>query len=375
MIKNLLCSLPLSVKIIISTLKTYSDKEKRLALKTINQYSDANYDEINTKKYRKNLKKFLTTSLFNGKETCEYIKYLYTDKIELIHDEYIYENKPVIICVVKNEADKLENFFLHYKSLGEFNYIFIDNGSTDDSINILKKNNVKIYRCIEKFSTNRKVSWINKIYSTLPDGIWTILLDADELLTYIGYENRKINEILKIFEKRNINTAGAVMIDMFSKEPVDKLNYIDKYIYFENLFHEEKSFYFKSIYGGIREREFKFGNNRMFLIKKHPVVRKTLNSMLIHCHYIYPFKRNFESEVYFGLLHYKLFDSEIEKYRRIAKEQSYGNNSIEYKRYLKIFNEKSYADIFKSDKNTVCYEGSNSLRLISCINEVENTNE
>ena len=293
----------------------------------------------------------------------------------MIHDEYIYENKPVIICVIKNEADKLENFFLHYKSLGEFNYIFIDNGSTDDSINILKKNNVKIYRCIEKFSTNRKVSWINKIYSTLPDGIWTILLDADELLTYIGYENRKINEILKIFEKRNINTAGAVMIDMFSKEPVDKLNYMDKYIYFENLFHEEKSFYFKSIYGGIREREFKFGNNRMFLIKKHPVVRKTSNSMLIHCHYIYPFKRNFESEVYFGLLHYKLFDSEIEKYRRIAKEQSYGNNSIEYKRYLKIFNEKSYADIFKSDKNTVCYEGSASLRLISCINEVENTNE
>lgn len=126
------------------------------------------------------------------------------------------------------------------------------------------------------------------------------------------------------------------MIDMFSKEPVDRQEYINRYIFFENIFHEEKSFYFKSIYGGIREREFKFGDNRMFLIKKHPVVKKTSDSMLIHCHYIYPFKRNFESEVYFGLLHYKLFDSEIEKYRRIAKEQSYGNNSVEYKRYLKF---------------------------------------
>lgn len=375
MIKNLLCSLPLSVKIIISTLKTYLNNEKRMALKTINKFSDDYYGEINTKKYRKNLRKFLMSSLFDGKETREYIKYLYTDRIELFHDERIYEDRPTIICVVKNEADKLENFFSHYKKIGDFNYIFIDNGSDDNSINIMKKNNAKIYVCMEKFSTNRKVSWINKIYSTLPEGMWTVLLDADELLTYIGYENKSFNEIIKIFEKRNIITAGAVMIDMFSKEPVDGREYINKYIFFENIFHEEKSFYFKSIYGGIREREFKFGDNRMFLIKKHPVAKKTPDSMLIHCHYIYPFKRNFESVVCFGLLHYKLFDSEIEKYRRIVKEQSYGNNSVEYKRYLKIFTEKSYEDVFKSDAYTVCYDGTNSLKRIKCLSEVEDINE
>lgn len=375
MIKNLLCSLPLPVKIIISTLKTYLDNEKRMALKTIDQFSDDNYCEINTKKYRRNLRKFLAASLFDGKETREYIKYLYTDKIDLYYEGKFYKERPTIICVVKNEADKLENFFSHYNKIGDFNYIFIDNGSDDKSVDFMKKNDSKIYRCTEQFSTNRKVSWINKIYSTLPEGMWTILLDADELLTYIGYENKTFNEIITVFDKKNIITAGAVMIDMFSKEPVDRQEYINRYIFFENIFHEEKSFYFKSIYGGIREREFKFGDNRMFLIKKHPVVKKTSDSMLIHCHYIYPFKRNFESEVYFGLLHYKLFDSEIEKYRRIAKEQSYGNNSVEYKRYLKIFTEKSYEDIFRSDANTVHYEGSNSLKRIKCLSNVEEINE
>lgn len=375
MIKDLLCSLPLPVKVSISTLKTYLNNEKRDALKSIDQYVDDNYPKINTEEYKHNLKKFLAASLFNGKETKEYIKYLYMDKIEVFHDELIYENKPTIICVVKNEADKLGNFFEHYKKIGDFNYIFIDNGSTDDSINIIKKNNAKIYRCMEKFSTNRKVSWINKVYSTLPEGMWTVLLDADELLTYVGYENKSFNEVISNFERKNIITAGAVMIDMFSKEPVDRQEYINKYVYFENIFHEEKSFYFRSIYGGIREREFKFGDKRMFLIKKHPIVKKTSDSMLIHCHYIYPFKRNFESVTYFGLLHYKLFDSEIEKYRNIAKEQSYGNNSIEYKRYLKIFTEKSYADIFKSDQNTIYYEGSKSLEKIRCLNKMEDFNE
>lgn len=48
MIKNLLCSLPLPVKIIISTLKTYLDKKKN-CIKTIDQFSDDNYCEINTK--------------------------------------------------------------------------------------------------------------------------------------------------------------------------------------------------------------------------------------------------------------------------------------------------------------------------------------
>lgn len=53
----------------------------------------------------------MAASLFDGKETREYIKYLYTDKIDLYYEGKFYKERPTIICVVKNEADKLENFF------------------------------------------------------------------------------------------------------------------------------------------------------------------------------------------------------------------------------------------------------------------------
>lgn len=370
MVKELLCRLPLSVKIGLSNLKTYLDEEKRSALDTVYEYEEESFTKLNEGRYRENLKKFLASSLFNAKETEEYIRFLYTDRIELIAKQPISLDKPTIICVVKNEADKLFNFFNHYSKLGYFNYVFIDNDSRDDSVTIMKENQATVYKCAEPFSTNRKIAWINKVYSTLPDGMWTVLLDADELLVYIDYENMSFNAAINRLEKKKINTAAAVMIDMFSKEPVRRKDYLKEYRYFENSFHEEKSYYFNSLYGGIREREFKFGSDRIFLIKKHPIVKKTDDSMLIHCHYIYPYYRNFESVIYFGLLHYKLFDSEIEKYKRIAQEGCYGDNSIEYKTYLKTFSEKSYEDIFRCDENTIEYTGTESLKQVRVLHTV-----
>ena len=369
--KNILFGFPLWVKIIIAKIKTMLNREKINAIKKVKKMHSEDFDNINTKEYRKNLMNFLKCNLWTAEEVENYIEYLYSDKIELTNNGSFENGRPTIICVVKNEADKLENFFEHYSKLGKFNFVFIDNNSTDRTVDILKENGVTVYLCIEKFSTNRKLSWINKVYSTLPNGSWTILLDADELLVYDNYENININEIFNLLEKNKIDSAGAIMIDMFSNKPLGEKEYIKEYVFFENVFHEEKSYYFNSVYGGIREREFKFEKDRIFLIKKHPILRKQEDTMLIHCHYNYPFKYNLESKIYFGLLHYKLFDSEIEKYKRIAESGGYENGSIEYKTYLKKLNDKSYEEIFAISSNTEKYNGTESLKKIKNLCNVE----
>lgn len=365
--KNILFSFPLWIKIIIAKIKTMFNREKTQAIKSIKGMYSEEFENINTKEYKRNLINFFKCNLWTGEEVKKYIEYLYLDKIELISKGRFEKDKPTIICVVKNEADKLENFFMHYSKLGEFNFVFIDNNSTDKTIELLKENGATIYLCLEKFSTNRKLSWINKVYSTLPNDCWTILLDADELLVYSNYENISIGEILNLMEKNKIYSAGAIMIDMFSNKPLKEKEYIKEYVFFENVFHEEKSYYFKSVYGGIREREFKFEKDRIFLIKKHPILKKQKNTMLIHCHYNYPFKYNLKSKIYFGLLHYKLFDSEIEKYKKIAESGGYENGSIEYKTYLKKLKDKSYEEIFAVSSNTEKYNGTESLKKIKCL--------
>lgn len=369
--KNILFSFPLWIKIIIAKIKTMLNREKTNEIKKVKKMYSNDFENINTIEYKKNLMNFLRCNLWTADEVKNYIKYLYLDKIELINKGNFENERPTIICVVKNEADKLENFFEHYNKIGKFNFVFIDNNSTDKTIEILKENGVTIYLCVEKFSTNRKLSWINKVYSTLPNDSWTILLDADELLVYNNYENTNIDEILNAMDKNKINSAGAIMIDMFSNKPLGEKKYIEEYVFFENTFHEEKSYYFNSVYGGIREREFKFEKDRIFLIKKHPILKKQKDTMLIHCHYNYPFKYNLKSKIYFGLLHYKLFDSEIEKYKKIAESGGYENGSIEYKTYLKKLNDKSYEEIFAMSSNTEKYNGTESLKKIKCLCNVE----
>lgn len=368
--RNILFRLPLPIKISLGCARTVMNKEKRKAIDSIEQYRDRYFEGLNSCQYRKDLRDFLYSCAYNAQETADYIKWLYTDSVTLISNGDMDPQLPTIICVVKNEADKLGNFFAHYFLVGQFNYIFIDNGSTDDSIGMMRNHGATIYQCLEPFSTNRKIAWINKVYTTIPNNTWTILLDADELLVFDGYESMSINEVLSLFDQKGIKTSAAVMVDMFSREPIKDAEYIDQYIYFENRFHEERSFYFNSVYGGIREREFKFGRDRIFLIKKHPVVRKEPGSMLIQCHYIYPYARNLQSTIYFALLHYKLFDKEIEKYKRIADEGGYGDGSIEYKTYIKIFKNKTYEEIFKISKDTVRYEGTSSLKRIHCLHDI-----
>lgn len=370
MIRGILYSLPLSSKILLGKMKSFTNIKKIQAMRNIVVKNDDQFKNLNSNGYKKNLCEFLKASFYNATETQEYIEYLYEDKVTLVSNGKFEKNNPTIICVVKNEIDKLGIFFQHYKRIGEFNYIFIDNGSTDDTCKFIIENGATLYSCHSSFSTNRKVAWINKVYSTIPEGCWTILLDADELLVFDGYEDKSINEVLTSFEKNGITCGGAIMIDMFSTKPVSKEEYISKYVYFENRFHEERSYYFNSVYGGIREREFKHGRDRMFLIKKHPVIRKTVNTMLVHCHYNYPFIRNMDSKIYFGLLHYKLFDSEIEKYKNIAKEGNYENGSNEYKSYLSIMNNKEYEEIFYESENTVEYKGTESLIKINCLRDV-----
>lgn len=367
--KEYICKLPLFLKIFLAKIKNCFDYRKLYAIKKIDQCNDLNFVNLNTKVYKKNLKNYLLSNFFDSEQTYSYIQWLYNDQLEKISEGVFDDKLPTIICVVKNEYEKLINFFLHYKSIGEFNYIFIDNLSTDKTVELLKENKCQIYLSKEKFSTNRKLAWINKVYSTLPNNTWTILLDADEILVYYDYEKIKINQIIEKFNNNDICSAAAVMIDMFSNKEVEK-NYLEEYKFFENVFHEEKSYYFNSIYGGIREREFKIGKDRIFLIKKHPFLKKCDNTMLIHCHYNYPFKNNIRAKTYFGLLHYKIFDSEIEKYKKIAKEGIYGNNSIEYKTYISALGKKTYQEIFKEDENTEVYSGTNSLKKIQCLRDV-----
>ena len=188
-VNNLLYKLPIPIKIRLGYLKTLIDKKKRLAIKMANKYTCRDFSQLNNKYFRNALKKYYYACAWNSSDVENFSKWLYHDKVILINKSKMNKDFPYIICVVRNEANKLVHFFEHYNKIGQFNYIFIDNGSDDNTIDIIKRYGGTIYQCLEPFTTNRKLAWVNKVYSSLPNGVWTILLDADELLVCDGYEN------------------------------------------------------------------------------------------------------------------------------------------------------------------------------------------
>jgi len=348
--KKLLCRFPLWLKKIVIYFLSFFNKNKNEAIKEL-QKSSINQKEfyrLNDYELKKSLKKYLRCSITSSFELKNFISYLYNDEIKILKKIELKKDIPTIICVVKDEIDKINTFLDHYKSLGEFNFVFVDNGSTDGTLEILLNEPVMIYQVLGKFSTIRKLAWINKVYLNLPINNWYLLLDVDELMVYKGYEANNFNYFLSSLPPNTLS-VGALMIDMFAVENTNK-HYMETYKYFENSFTTRKSFYFEAIYGGFRQRAFNDDKKSLYLIKKHPLLYNDGIHFFCHCHYNYPYESNFKSSLMIGLLHYKLYANEMDKYKKIAMDKGYAFGSAEYKKYIEVLSNKEFSTIFINQK-------------------------
>ena len=53
-------------------------------------------------------------------------------KLKLLPDDVI------LVCLIKNGAFWLDTFMKHYSKLGICHFVFVDNGSTDDTLEYLR---------------------------------------------------------------------------------------------------------------------------------------------------------------------------------------------------------------------------------------------
>lgn len=369
---RLILKLPLFLKVFIAFMMNALNLSRRMIIKRfINDNKNCEKFNKNNKLFIKTLKTFLNTNFYTKKEVADYLNWLYNDEINLVKPFSFKKNSPIILCVVKNDIIKIKKFIQHYKQLGFENFCFIDNDSNDGTFEFLISQDCCVYQVKEKYTTNRRISWIMNVKNVLPINEWIFLLDSDEFLVYSGCEKHKIREAITFFENSGIKLVSAVMIDMFSIVESNDLNDFEKtYIYFDNAFDNKKSYYFNSIYGGVRKRIFDSSTERKYLIKKHPVLKNSLDNLFCHSHYSFPYKENFKAKVYFGLLHYKFYENDIEKFKKIVEDKSYANGSAEYKNYVEILTSNKFEDIFTLGSCSLKYDDSSVLNNISVISNI-----
>jgi hypothetical protein len=175
----------------------------------------------------------------------------------------------VVICVVRNGSIYMNSFIKHYFSLGVKHIVFLDNGSTDDTVKIAcNHENVTVLKTDAPFGKyeNQMKEYLARRFS---EGRWNLCVDIDELFDWPFSKILKLGSLLQYLNDRGYTAVVAQMLDLFSDSPLSELrdnpqeDIADRYKYYD--------------ISDITMVPYNFANNTNNKIKMHlGGIRKTL---------------------------------------------------------------------------------------------------
>ncbi|MEX3315958.1 glycosyltransferase family 2 protein [Sulfitobacter sp. PS-8MA] len=137
-----------------------------------------------------------------------------------IHGPHRLQSAPddvVLIALVRNGAYYLDRFFAHYRAMGVEHFVFMDNGSTDDTIERIKAEpGAVIDQCplplaqyedlirqypAQRYGKNR----------------WCLYVDMDEMLDFEGRKEIGIPGLVAYLQAQGYTALAAQMLEMFPK--------------------------------------------------------------------------------------------------------------------------------------------------------------
>jgi hypothetical protein len=199
----------------------------------------------------------------------------------------------VLIALVRNGSYYLDAFFRHYRAMGVQHFVFIDNGSTDGTIDrISREKGTVIDQC------KLPLAGYEDLIRQYPANIygqdrWCLYVDMDEIFDFEGRTSVGIKGLTGYLEAHGFTAMVAQMLEMFPKAPlsevadlpfkqallefmyfdlsaVEKIDYHSKDIGFSALLKENTvaSPEINFCFGGVRGKV--FGEN--CCLTKHPLV-------------------------------------------------------------------------------------------------------
>ena len=126
----------------------------------------------------------------------------------------------VVISVVRNGEAWLKSFLVHHRSMGIGNFVILDNGSTDHTVEILsKQQDVTLLRTYAPYHAyeNTMKRYLAERYCR---NRWCLCLDVDELFDFPGSAQISLSRLIDYLNHRGFNAVVTQMLDMFSDRPV-----------------------------------------------------------------------------------------------------------------------------------------------------------
>ncbi|MFC1851372.1 glycosyltransferase family 2 protein [candidate division CSSED10-310 bacterium] len=257
-------------------------------------------------------------------------------------------SEAIVLCLVKDGETWIKDFILHYKKKGFKHIVFLDNGSTDNTLKIAKKHkNVTILKTEIPFKENN-ILLRRYLINRFSKNRWSLTVDIDELWDFPFSDKVNLNNLLKYFKTKSANAVVAQMLDMYMPTIPTKKQPLKSYDLYD-ISHIKKDaltmpFGFKDcglryrkmlnknikfFRGGIRAQL--FGLDYVWLTKIPLIFNNKPLKPIIHQHFSNDAKIADISTV---LLHYKFTHGFKEQVKNAVRHEQYLNDSKEYKQYL-----------------------------------------
>lgn len=291
-----------------------------------------------------------------------------SDTLELSDDPC----EPVVLTVVRDDLERMKLFYQHYHNLGVKQFVVIDNGSTDGTMEwVSKQQGTRCYAVQAKFQSERKVAWIEKALALTGYNRWYIVVDSDELLDYIGSEQHQVKDLILHAKDNGFKLLNGYMLDMYSDQPlfteecgcneiVSRFRYFDVSGYYPKNYHSRIiDTEINSLRGGPRARLFK---NKEISLNKQSVFYFDPETLYSNPHYLWPYQGCEGKPCSFVLRHYKFLKQDFGEFEKRIEEKSFWNGSKEYKSYLNAYQDNSGISMMHDESKE--YTGSLSLSAL-----------
>src|SRR5918995_876118 len=127
----------------------------------------------------------------------------------------------VVVCLVRDSRPYVKSFVEHYRSLGAKHLFFLDNNSTDGTVEALKNyNDVTVLRSKLPFKEYKFLMRQYLIGRFGRKDRWCLCVDIDELFDYPYSDVVGLDSFLGHLSSNSYTAVAAQMLDMFPEEPL-----------------------------------------------------------------------------------------------------------------------------------------------------------
>lgn len=256
----------------------------------------------------------------------------------------------IVLTTVKNGELYIKSFMEHYLQLGVSHFVFLDNGSTDRTLELCGSYpNVTLLqtRLPYKRYFHAMNQFLLEQYGRLG---WCLVADIDEFFDFPYSSVLGIQGLLQYLDQNSFTAVAAQMLDMFSGEPLSQISShpddslkekfrfcdITQVTVIQNIYDKRNLISNPKILrfgGGIRKKA--FGLDAVCLTK-HPLLLCRPPLCLWNPHFVFHAR---VADLSCLVFHYKFLGSFIAYTKESVQQENHWNKSSEYKVYDAVLNQ------------------------------------